>query len=164
MKKSGILIIFFFSLFYANAQQKSFNQTVQEIEQLLYVPDTALFDDETIRVARFYKNGNVELASIIDTDTTRFNLHLLHAIYLDDDSTYNRYGLHLSESSVQLFLDPVMEEIALDENDELISKGSMLAFYSITLRSPAEARQLAEALIKLRSVTKMDNKLFIRQY
>ena len=70
----------------------------------------------------------------------------------------------MSESSVQLFLDPVMEEIALDENDELISKGSMLAFYSITLRSPAEARQLAEALIKLRSVTKMDNKLFIRQY
>lgn len=163
MKKSILIVLSFLSLLFVNAQQKNFEKSVQEIEQLLYFPDTALFDDEMIRFARFYQNGNVELASIYDTDTTRFNLHLLHEIYLDDDSTFNQYGLHLRESSVQLFLDPVMEEIGLDENDELISKGSMLAFFSITLRSPAEARQLAEALIKLRTVTKMDNKLFIRQ-
>lgn len=164
MKKLGLIIPFFFLLLHANAQQKNFKQTVKEIEQLLFSPDTALFDDEKIRVARFYKNGNVELASINDNDTTRFNLHLLHEIYLDDDSVYNKYGLQLSESSVQLFLDPVMQEIGLDENGELISKGSMLAFFSITLRTPAEARQLAEALINLRSITKKDDKLFIRQY
>lgn len=162
MKKTTIIILSILSLFHANAQQKNFNKTVQEIEQLLFFPDTALFDDERITVARFYKNGNVELASINDTDTTRFNLHLLHAIYLDDDSTYSRYGLHLLESSVQLFLDPVMEEIGVDENNELVSKGSMLAFYTITFRSPAEARKFAEALINLRFVTKTDNKLFIR--
>lgn len=165
MKKVVLFtLLFFFSLLQVNAQNKSFTQLVKEIEQLLYFPDTALFDDETIHVARFYKNGNVELASKYDTDTTRFNLHMLHAIYLDDDSTYNRHGLHLLESSVQLFLDPVMEEIGVDENDELVSKGSMLAFYTVTLRSPAEARKLAEALINLRSVTKTDNKIFIRQY
>lgn len=164
MKKTTLIILSFLLLFHAHAQQKNFNKIVQEIEHLLYSPDTASFDDETIRVARFYKNGNVELASIYDTDTTRFNLHLLHAIYLADDSTYNRYGLHLLESSVQLFLDPVMEEIDVDENDELVSKGSMLAFYTVTLRSPAEARKLAEALINLRSVTQTDDQIFIRQY
>ncbi len=163
MKKTVLIIIFFLSLFHINAQQKDFKKTLQEIEHLLYFPDTALFDDELIRFARFYPNGNVELASNMDMDTTRFNLHLLHAIYLDDDSTYNKFGLHLSESSVQLFLDPVMQEIGLDENDELVSKGSMLAFYSVTLRSPEQARRLADALINFRTVTEMDNKIFIRK-
>jgi len=164
MRKTVLIIIFFFTLFYSHAQNGKVKQVVHQIEQLLYVPDTAWFDDEKISYARFYENGNVELSNIIDKDTTRFNLHLLHAIYLDKDSTFNKFGLHLSESSVQLFLDPIMNEIGLDENGELISKGSVLTFYNITLRSPAEAKQLADALINLRSLTKTDDKLFIRQY
>ena len=163
MKKSLLVSLMFFSLLQANAQQKNFKQTVKEMEQMLFSPDTALFDDEMIRLARFYENGNIELASKNNLDTTRFNLHLLHEIYLADDSTYNKFGLHLSESSVQLFLDPVIQEIGLDENDELISKGSMLAFYSITLRSPAEAMKFAKALISLRTLTKTDDKIFIRE-
>ena len=123
-----------------------------------------MFDDEKISFARFYENGNVELANIYDEDTTRFNLHYLHNIKMDDDSTYNRYGLHLSESSVQLFLDPIMNVIGLNEEGELITKGSMLAFYSITFKSPVKARQLADALIYLRSITTPDKDGFIRKY
>ena len=49
MKKTVLIIIFFLSLFHINAQQKDFKKTLQEIEHLLYFPDTALFDDELIR-------------------------------------------------------------------------------------------------------------------
>jgi hypothetical protein len=105
MKKVGILVLLFFLLLHGNAQQRNFRRTVQDIEKLLFSADTALFDEEKIRFAKFYKNGNVELSTLNRIDTTRFNLHLLHHIKLDDDSTYNQYGLHLSESAVQLFLD-----------------------------------------------------------
>src|SRR5690606_8156742 len=164
IKKALMFLLLLFLLVQTNAQQKQFKDVVKEIEVLLFNPDTALFDDEKISYARFYENGNVELANINDEDTTRFNLHYLHNIKMDDDSTYNQYGLHLSESSVQLFLDPIMNEIGLNEEGELISKGSMLAFFSITLKSPEKARQLADALIYLRSITKPDKDGFIRKY
>ena len=164
IKKELMFLLLMFSLVQSNAQQSEFKDVVKEIEVLLFKPDTALFDDEKISYAKFYKNGNVELANINDEDTTRFNLHYLHNINMDDDSTYNRFGLHLSESSVQLFLDPVMNEIGLNEEGELISKGSMLAFFSITLQSPKKAKQLTDALISLRAITTPDDNGFIRKY
>ena len=68
MKKSLLVSLMFLSLLQANAQQKNFKQTVKEMEQILFSPDTALFDDEMIRLARFYENGNIESFEPIDNE------------------------------------------------------------------------------------------------
>ena len=149
--------VFLFMPNHLQAQKNNYKNTVAQIERLLFLPDTAIYDGEKVNAINMFGNGNVELISAESGDTTRFNVHLLHVVHLDEDTSYNHYGLHLSGQSLSLFLDPPMMQVGMNMDGEVFPEAETIAIYKFDLASEQQVKELADSLIRFRKLTKPDD-------